>query len=125
MSTARATRMTGTEEDIVWELIANCASAYARFGRAVTLTDDDLAEAEGRKISAADRAEHAAADAAEREAFNALLAFPARRQMAMRTKARYIQMRIALGNRLQEDEVALLLSSMTEHSGAASAGGAP
>jgi len=101
--------MPGAETDIVWDLIANCAAAWARFGRAVSLTDEDEAKKDGREITPADLAEYEAANEAEKEAYNALLAFSASKAAAVRAKAYFIQMRIDLGDRLQEDEVDLLL----------------
>lgn len=104
--------MTGDDGDVVWDLIANCCAAWARFGRAVALVDEDVAKKEGRKITQADQAEYEAANEAEHEAYSALLAYPARLPIAVRVKACFIQMRIDCGDSLQEDEVDLLLGSM-------------
>lgn len=106
--------LTGDDTTIIWDLIANCASAWARFGRAVSLVDEEQAKLDGRKITAADQREYAEANDAEHEAFNALLAYPARKTIAVRAKAHFIRMRVDLGDRLQEDEVDLLLDSMIE-----------
>jgi len=105
-------RMTGHDDDVVLDLIADNAAAWARFGRAVALVDEDKAKADGRKITPADQAEYDAANEAERKTFRALLAFPTLHFVAARTKVAWIQLHLSLGDHLEHEEVDLLLGSM-------------
>jgi len=104
---------TGGDDDIVMDLIAANAAAWARFGRACSLVDKDKAKEEGRKITAADEAEYEAANDAERETFAALLSFPTRQVVAVRSKTAWIELHINLGDALEHDQVRMLVGSMT------------
>lgn len=100
--------------DEIHDLIAVHAAAYARFGRAATLNDNDEAKAKSRKFAKAIEKKFEAASDAEQDAYRAILAAPPIGVSALRAKVSWVQWQLSMGNRLEEDEVELLLASLME-----------